>query len=741
MTWYDGLLAYANILHPVAVRALLACHYYYFDADEPHRFQSFSLPLDIILCELFPMCCRGSRNSEFGLHIIADADVETEEQQHVGELPDLIPISDHEQQTITLVYLIGDNEVYFRRYNLLKTLLRSYDDVGAIRADRGGVLLADVKVARSPFYCLGYEDKTDTFIATLPNDFLSVCDVIRSVEFTGFGFEEHSFWFDSIPRGFMSSCPRLQNLCFHPLLSPRQITSVGDRFLFQCESLADIDFTRDVVEPGHSIVSIGSQFLAACTALTCVRNLGLVIASAEFDAAAATDFLADCSSLPKIDLSWMSATAAIPSGLLRGCTKLRTVRLPEGNKYLRSIGHDFLRDCRSVKELELSHSFCSSPSAALFIGNNFCADCSRLQTIDTTGLCRVVEVGSKFLAGCVQLTHIDLSGLSPVSTLDAGFLDGCVSLNSVDLSPLSNLIAFPFCSLTTCTGLTAVTLGSLPAMTNLDTGFLSDHAQLQSLELSGCAADKLSEVPNSFLSGNSLLSGALDLRTCFLTSPGLTKIGEDFLLDCASLTAVELPTASVGSRIGTVHRGFLSGCSSLTSLSFESALWAGSVHTIENEFALNCAHLASFDLTCMTSLTSVGCGFLSGCVSLTSVNVCGLFGLRVLGPDFLRGCITLTSLDLSDLTSVTTIGCSFLAGCTALQHVMIGFDKQKCEFGPYFMSRCSARLDYCSRHQELDEAKAPSAELSHVQNVPYPEVCVGGKDKAPPPDKVGCCHV
>jgi hypothetical protein len=56
------------------------------------------------------------------------------------------------------------------------------------------------------------------------------------------------------------------------------------------------------------------------------------------------------------------------------------------------------------------------------IGNDFLADCERLENVDFGVLRKVKSIGDFFLAGCVLLEKVDLSGLYEVKSIGNFFL-------------------------------------------------------------------------------------------------------------------------------------------------------------------------------------------------------------------------------------------------------------------------------------------------------------------------------
>eukprot|EP00658_Telonema_sp_P-2_P041054 TRINITY_DN29361_c0_g1_i3.p1 TRINITY_DN29361_c0_g1~~TRINITY_DN29361_c0_g1_i3.p1 ORF type:complete len:129 (-),score=37.20 TRINITY_DN29361_c0_g1_i3:227-613(-) len=105
--------------------------------------------------------------------------------------------------------------------------------------------------------------------------------------------------------------------------------------------------------------------------------------------------------------------------------------------------------------------------------------------------------------------------------------------------------------------------------------------------------------------------------------------------------------------------------------------------------------LTAIDLSPLVKVTSVGGRFMSGCVSLTSVD----FGSRslclitTLSPHFMSNCTSLKSIDLTSLSNITTIQQHFLANCTSLTAVDLSpLVSLTTAVDDTFMSGCKAAL-------------------------------------------------
>ena len=113
----------------------------------------------------------------------------------------------------------------------------------------------------------------------------------------------------------------------------------------------------------------------------------------------------------------------------------------------------------------------------------------------------------------------------------------------------------------------------------------------------------------------------------------------------------------------------MSGCSSLTDIDLS---YLNGVTSIDYNFLVNCSSLSNIDLGFMSEVESVGSQFLMGCSSLVSLDLSPLGKVKTIGNQFLSECSGLTYLDCSPLVSIQSIGNRFLNYCNNLTKVNMG---------------------------------------------------------------------
>jgi len=177
---------------------------------------------------------------------------------------------------------------------------------------------------------------------------------------------------------------------------------IGDDFLYGCNSLRTIEFSR----PVRPVSSIGEYFMAQC------KNLRRVY----WD-----DLLVE--------------VTFIPQGFLSSCERLQKIDLsPLEN--VECIDGEFLYSCKSLKSIDLEPL-----TNVTGIGGQFLHDCSGLEAVDLRPL-SVKELGPFFLTNCVNIKTLDLTPLKNVSLSEEGLhsknCSGIERVNSAGVSWYNN---------------------------------------------------------------------------------------------------------------------------------------------------------------------------------------------------------------------------------------------------------------------------------------------------------------
>ena len=155
------------------------------------------------------------------------------------------------------------------------------------------------------------------------------------------------------PNGFFSgsavtrigfSCvPNVDDNCGITLHLPALpcVTTIGDWFLANCETLSQVDLTGL-----QSVTTIDDNFLSNCTVLSKVDLTGLQAVTTIGD-----NFLSGCTSVSKVDITGLHSVTTIGHGFLSSCETLSKVDLG-GLQSVTTIGDWFLYDCTTLSKVD-----------------------------------------------------------------------------------------------------------------------------------------------------------------------------------------------------------------------------------------------------------------------------------------------------------------------------------------------------------------------------------------------------
>ena len=188
-----------------------------------------------------------------------------------------------------------------------------------------------------------------------------------------------------------------------------------------------------------------------------------------------------------------------------------------------------------AKQISFRHSNCNNTviSQVTSIGDDFLSWCSKITSVDLSGLSSVTSIGDDFLC-CSEITSVDLSGLSSVTSIGNNFLSSCSQVTSLDLSGLSSVTSIGDDFLSKCSQITSVDLSGLGSVTSIGNDFLFYCLKITSLDLSGLGS--VTSIGNNFLFK---CSGITSVDLSGLSS--VKEIGESFLVNCRALESVQLP--------------------------------------------------------------------------------------------------------------------------------------------------------------------------------------------------------
>ena len=97
-------------------------------------------------------------------------------------------------------------------------------------------------------------------------------------------------------------------------------------------------------------------------------------------------------------------------------------------------------------------------------------------------------------------------------------------------------------------------------------------------------------------------------------------------------------------------------------------------------------------LPALTCVTAIGCGFLSECPELSTVDLSGLQAVTTIGACFLRHCETLSEVDLSGLQALTAIGNCFLHAKRCQKSI-----SPACKHSPRLVTSVSPTVQRCRK--------------------------------------------
>lgn len=152
----------------------------------------------------------------------------------------------------------------------------------------------------------------------------------------------------------------------------------------------------------------------------------------------------------------------------------------------------------------------------------------------------------------------------------------------------------------------------------------------------------------------------------------LGTIGSSITLNGTSYQKTTIKEIIFGSSYRSITYmigNFLTGCTSITSVDLSVFK---NVNSIGASFLYNCSSLLSVDLSVFKNITSISGYFLSGCRALTSVDLSAFVNVTSIGYNVLNNCTSIISVDLSALVNITSIGSTFLYNCSALKTFYIG---------------------------------------------------------------------
>lgn len=194
-----------------------------------------------------------------------------------------------------------------------------------------------------------------------------------------------------------SQCPKLKKITFS-----EDITFIGDRFAYQCESLEEVDLPKNLMYIGKNAFD-GSKFLD------------------NIDPSGIQDHILLDGSNYEGDVIIEKGITTIAGGAFYNNHKITSVIIPQS---ITSIGARSFCSCSQLKRCEL-------PSKVTIIEEGTFAYCNNLVEVTTNG--RIDIVNNNAFYGCENLIKVPIGN---VQTIGANAYNGCYPLDLDSINPI-----------------------------------------------------------------------------------------------------------------------------------------------------------------------------------------------------------------------------------------------------------------------------------------------------------------
>lgn len=356
---------------------------------------------------------------------------------------------------------------------------------------------------------------------------------------------------------------------------------------------------------------------------------------------------------------------SIPQGLFSQMTKLKSVTLLDGVKY---IGAEVFSGCTKLTSVNI-------PTSVVNIGKKGFYGCKSLQSIvlpdslnvlkeylfdECTALRSVFfpqaldSIGMDAFRNCQSLQSINLP--QSLTVIVSGAFNGCVGLTAVTIP--QNVTSFGRKVFAGCSNLTTIVWDARNC-TSVDSSepcFYDIREQISSFTF----GEDVELVPNKICYGMSLLD-------TIILPDGVKTIQTYAFENCTSLKHLQIP-----SSITFFNGSAVIGCDSLNAISIEDlGAWCninfdGNPLRYVHNLYLNNELLT--DIVIPNSVSVLGHYAFEGCTSMNSITI--PYSVTKIGYRAFKDCTGLTMVTIPN--SVDTIGSLAFESCSSLDSVCIG---------------------------------------------------------------------
>lgn len=225
--------------------------------------------------------------------------------------------------------------------------------------------------------------------------------------------------------GMFSNCSVLEHVDL-----PDTLVTIANSTFYACYKLQDF-------EVPSGVKTIGTSAFYDCDALTDIVIPKTVTS-------VGSDLFRNCGKLIRVRFEEGSPISTLPSGMFNGCSKLETVKLPDG---VTSIPASYFRSCTSLRHVDYPANLTSIGEYAFYdcksledpvfppslntIGRYAYSDCDSIQNVVIPN--SVTSVGSNAFYECSDLRSLVFEEGSQITSLNEYFATDCRKLETLVL--------------------------------------------------------------------------------------------------------------------------------------------------------------------------------------------------------------------------------------------------------------------------------------------------------------------